>query len=115
MGFNHLDRDQLARYRAAVDDGRSGGELEAIATDLRAAKADVTSHSVLKTAPRGFAADHPRIGLLRQDGIIGIWAHPPRAWLHAAKAADKVADGWRALRPLNDWLARNVGPSAMTG
>lgn len=113
-GGYHLDRDQLARYRAAVDDDRTGTELETITADLRAAKADVTSHTVLKTTPRGFSADHPRIDLLRQDGIIGIWAHPPRAWLHTVKAADKVAEGWRALRPLNDWLACHVDPSTMT-
>jgi uncharacterized protein (TIGR02453 family) len=109
-GAYHLERDQLARYRAAVDDERSGKEVEAIAADLRAAKADVSSHSTLKTAPRGYAADHPRIGLLRQDGIVGMWAHPPRPWLHTARAADRVADGWRALAPLNEWLRVHVGP-----
>lgn len=113
-GGYHLDREQLARYRAAVDDDRSGKELEAIAADLRRAKADVTSHSTLKTAPRGYRAAHPRIDLLRQDGIVGIWAHPPRAWLYTGKALAQVADGWRALQPLNDWLADHVGPSTMT-
>jgi uncharacterized protein (TIGR02453 family) len=113
-GGYHLARDQLARYRAAVDDDRSGVALEAIAADLRAAGADVLGHSELKTAPRGFTADHPRISLLRYDGLIGIWAHAPRAWLHSAKAADKVAEGWRALGPLNDWLRAHVGPTSLT-
>lgn len=113
-GGYHLDRDQLARYRAAVDDERTGKELEAIAADLRAAKADVTSHSSLKTAPRGYSAEHPRIGLLRQDGVIGIWSHPPAAWLQRPAAKDRVAQGWHALQPLNDWLADHVGPSPMT-
>ncbi len=110
-GGYHLDRDQLARYRAAVDADRSGKELEAITAELRRAKADVTSHSSLKTAPRGYSADHPRIALLRQDGIIGIWAHRPGAWLQKPAAKGRVLDGWRALRPLNDWMAEYVGPS----
>jgi uncharacterized protein (TIGR02453 family) len=110
-GGYHLDRDQLTRYRAAVDADRSGAALQRIAADLRAAKADVTSHSSLKTAPRGYSADHPRIDLLRQDGIIGIWAHRPAAWLHTPAAEDRVVAGWRALQPLNDWLAQHVGPS----
>lgn len=110
-GGYHLDRDQLARYRTAVDADRSGQALERIAADLRAAKADVTSHSSLKTAPRGYPADHPRIDLLRQDGVIGIWAHRPAAWLHKPAAKDRVVTGWRALQPLNDWLAEHVGPS----
>lgn len=110
-GGYHLDRDQLTRYRAAVDADRSGRALERIAADLRAAEADVTSHNSLKTAPRGYRADHPRIGLLRQDGIIGIWAHRPAAWLHKPVAKDRVVAGWRALQPLNDWLAQHIGPS----
>lgn len=112
-GGYHLARDQLARYRAAVDDERAGAELAAIAAELRAAKADVTGRSALKTAPRGFSADHPRIDLLRQDGLIGIWAHPPRAWLHTAGAADRVAEGWRRLGPLNTWLRAHVGASSL--
>jgi uncharacterized protein (TIGR02453 family) len=110
-GAYHLARDQLARFRAAVDDDRTGREVEAIAAELRAAKADVTGRSQLKTAPRGFSPDHPRIDLLRQDGLIGIWEHPPRAWLHTTAAADRVAEGWRRLAPLNAWLSTNVGPS----
>jgi uncharacterized protein (TIGR02453 family) len=110
-GAYHLARDQLARYRAAVADDRTGAELVRVATALRAAKADVTARGQLKTAPRGFAPDHPRIDLLRQDGLIGIWAHPPRAWLHTKQAADKVAAGWRRLAPLNEWLRAHVGPS----
>jgi uncharacterized protein (TIGR02453 family) len=108
-GAYQLERDLLARYRTAVADDRSGGELEGIAAALRAAKAEVTSHTSLKTSPRGYPANHPRIRLLRQDGIIGMWAHPPRAWLHTAAAETKVADAWRTLAPLNDWLATHVG------
>ena len=59
----------------------------------------------LKTAPRGYSADHPRIDLLRQDGIIGIWAHRPGAWLHkpprprtasstAGEPSDRSTTGW---------------------
>ena len=96
-GGYHLDRDQLARYRAAVDDDRSRPALEAIAAACATPRPTSPSHSSLKTAPRGYSADHPRIDLLRQDGIIGIWAHRPGAWLHKPAAKDRVVDGWRAL------------------
>jgi len=109
-GGYRLDRDQLARYRAAVDAGPTGRQLEEIAAELRSTGAVVGGHSALRTAPRGFSTDHPRIDLLRQDGITGIYAHAPRAWLHTAKAADRVAEGWRALTPLNAWLRKHVGP-----
>ena len=107
-GAYHPERAQLARLREAIDDDRTGKELERIAAGLRQAKADVTAHDILKTAPRGYSADHPRIDLLRMAGIIGIWQHRPAAWLHTAKAKDRVVDGWRKLAPLNAWLQRNL-------
>ena len=88
-GAYHPERPQLARLRQAIDADGPGSELERITADLRAAKADVTAHDVLKTAPRGYPADHPRIDLLRMSGIIGIWEHKPGAWLHTAKAKDR--------------------------
>jgi uncharacterized protein (TIGR02453 family) len=112
-GGYHLDREQMARYRTAVDADSSGHALERVVAELRGAEADVTSHSSLKTAPRGYSADHPRIDLLRQDGVVGIWAHRPGAWLHRPAARDRIVDGWHALQPLNDWLARHVGPSTV--
>lgn len=112
-GGYRLARDQLVRYRAAVDDDRSGADLETILADLKRKKAEVGGHSALKTAPRGYSADHRRIELLRQDGITGWWIHPPKAWLHTAKARDRVAEGWRALGPLLSWLDKHVGPSTL--
>lgn len=112
-GSYRMARDQLARYRAALDDDRAGAEVDDIVTSLRKAKADVGGHELLKTAPRGFTPDHPRIELLRADGLTAGWVHPPAAWLSTPKAAERVAAGWRAIAPLNDWLARHVGPSEL--
>jgi uncharacterized protein (TIGR02453 family) len=112
-GGYRLARDQLARYREAVADDRTGKALGKILADLHRKKANTGGHGELKTAPRGYSADHPRIDLLRLDGITGGWAHPPAAWLHTKQAAAKVRNGWRALIPLCDWLDANVGPSAL--
>jgi hypothetical protein len=63
---------------------------------------------VLKTAPKGYPKDHPRIELLRNKGLI-VWKHWPVAkWLGTAAAKTRVIDVLRAAVPVNDWLARNV-------
>jgi uncharacterized protein (TIGR02453 family) len=105
--------DQLARLREAIDHDRTGPELEAIVADIRRKDGEVGAHDELKTAPRGYPADHPRIELLRLKGIIGWWNHEPGPWLHSEAARDTVAEGWRSLGPLNAWLVANVGPSEL--
>lgn len=101
--------EQLARLRDAIADDRTGPELERIVASIRGNGGEVGAHEQLKTAPRGYPADHPRIELLRFKGIIGWYQHEPGPWLHSTKARDTVAEGWRSLRPLTTWLATNVG------
>jgi uncharacterized protein (TIGR02453 family) len=105
--------DQLARLRTAIAADGTGRELETIAADIRRRGGEIGAHDEVKTAPRGYPADHPRIELLRLKGIIGWWDHEPGPWLSTAETRDRVADGWRALAPLNAWLAANVGPSEL--
>jgi uncharacterized protein (TIGR02453 family) len=107
-GAHMLAGDELARFRAAVDDDRSGPELGAIVDGLERAGAETGAHERLKSAPRGYPADHPRIDLLRWKGITGWFDHPPAPWLYTAEARDRVAEGWRALDPLNAWLDAHV-------
>jgi uncharacterized protein (TIGR02453 family) len=107
-GAYWLGGEPLERLRSAIDDDRTGPELETIVADLQQAGAQTGAHETLKTAPRGYAKDHPRIDLLRQKGIIGWWEHPPRKWLATSAARERVRDGWRALAPLNAWLDANV-------
>lgn len=102
-------RDQLARLREAIADDRTGAALEGIVADL----GKVDAHDTLKTAPRGYPADHPRIQLLRLKGLIGVIDHPPAPWLHSAKVRDEVTAAWRAFGPLNEWLDKHVGPSEL--
>jgi hypothetical protein len=67
----------------------------------------------LKTAPRGYPKDHPRIELLRAKGIITWRQWPPAAWLGTAKARTRVAEVIRASAPLHQWLTENVGPTTL--
>ena len=108
-GLYMPDPAALARYRAAVDDKKSGAELAGIVTALHDAGYDTMAHEVLKTAPRGFPKDHPRIELLRHKGIAMMKTYPVGAWLGTRKAKDRVVTALRAGAPLRQWLADNVG------
>lgn len=107
-GLYMPDGAQLQRFRAAVDDDRSGSELESILAGLRGGGYDVGAPQVLKTAPRGYPKDHPRIELLRHKGILMSRSWPVGAWLGTRKAKDRVVAGLEAARPLNSWLERFV-------
>jgi uncharacterized protein (TIGR02453 family) len=108
-GLYMPDPAVLQRYRTAVDRQKSGAELAEIVDGLHAAGYQTMAHEVLKTAPRGFPQDHPRIELLRHNGIAMMKDWPVGAWLGTTKAKDRVVSTLRAGRALNDWLARYVG------
>lgn len=111
-GAYHLAADQLDRYRRAVADDRTGADLDGVVAGLGPGF-ELVAHDTLKTAPRGYAKDHPRIDLLRRKGLAAMRQWEPAAWLGTAKARQRVADTLRATAPLRHWLAAHVGPSTI--
>jgi len=109
-GAYHMAKDQLERFRAAVDDAKTGPQLVAMLDPLRKQGFGFGGNE-LKTAPRGYPRDHPRIELLRLKGITVHRQFEPAAWLHTKAAATKVTDVWRAAKPVTDWWGAHVGPS----
>jgi uncharacterized protein (TIGR02453 family) len=107
-GYYRMASDQVARYRTAVADDRRGGDLE---KRIAAMQGLTLAGETLKTRPKGFDADHPRIGLLRHKGLYAWRSWPPDDVLHGPGALDRVAKTWRTLGPLQEWLADHVGPS----
>jgi len=112
-GYWMMAPDQLDRYRAAVAADRTGAALDKITASARKAGLQVTAHESLKSAPRGYPKDHPRIELLRLKGLITWREWPPAAWLGTAKAKDRVVDFLRASAPLRTWLDDHVGESTL--
>ncbi|MEV4537955.1 DUF2461 domain-containing protein [Asanoa sp. NPDC049518] len=110
-GMYHMERDQLARYRAAVDDDATGPRLAALVEEAAADGVRIHGHERLKRVPRGFAADHPRAELLQYKGVVAWKEWPVAPWLGTAAAKRRVTDFLRASAPLNQWLATYVGPS----
>jgi uncharacterized protein (TIGR02453 family) len=110
-GMYGMAPDQLVRYRAAVADDLSGSALDEIVRRLRKADIELHGRDQLKTAPRGYPADHPRIELLRYKGVIAWKQWPVEQWLTTAAAREVVGTFLVASRPVSDWLAQHVGPS----
>jgi len=112
-GLYHMASDQLDRFRRAVHDDARGAELAAIVREAEKARYTMEAMEQLKTAPRGYPKDHPRIVLLRRKGLIATKSWPVAGWLHTAKAKDRVVDCWRGGGLLTGWLDTHVGPSAL--
>ena len=112
-GMWEMAPDQLERYRAAVADDRAGPELSGLVKDGRAAGLEVMAHGTLKTAPRGYPKDHPRIELLRYKGLVTWRDWGAGAWLGTAKAKDRVVGFLRDSTPIQRWLDANVGASTL--
>jgi uncharacterized protein (TIGR02453 family) len=111
-GMYMMAPDQLDRYRRAVADNRTGAALVKVVVGIEKAGVTVTGHEQLKTAPKGYPKDHPRIDLLRNKGLIAWSDWPVGAWLSTAKAKDRVLTTLRAAKPLVAWLDKHVGPSS---
>jgi uncharacterized protein (TIGR02453 family) len=101
--------EQLDRFRKAIADDRTGDELAGIVAALGKKDIDVTAHEVLKTAPKGYPKDHPRIELLRHKGLIAWKQWPVAPWLGTKAAKTRVVDVLHAAQPLHAWLQAHVG------
>jgi uncharacterized protein (TIGR02453 family) len=112
-GMYMMQADQLDRYRRAVDDEASGKLLESLVATVRKQGIEVSGHDTLKSAPRGYAKDHPRVELLKYKGVVTWKSWPVARWLGTPAAAQRIAEFFEASRPINEWLAANVGDSTM--
>ncbi len=110
-GMWEMAADQLERYRQAVVGDRTGQELADLVAQARKSKLEVIGHGELKTAPRGYPKDHPRIELLRYKGLVTWreWAAGP--WLGTRRAKDRVVEFLERSRPIGAWLRANIGDS----
>ncbi|UGT38884.1 DUF2461 domain-containing protein [Nocardia yamanashiensis] len=95
---------QLAALRIAIADDVRGPELEGILARLISAGYEIGGDK-LKTKPKGYELDHPRIDLLRHKSLTAGKQFGAPKWLTTPRARDEIRKAWEKLRPLNDWLA----------
>ncbi len=112
-GYYAMARDQLDRFRRAVDAPATGAELAEIVAGLEHEGYAIGAIGELKTAPRGYPRDHPRIELLRRKGLMASRSWPPATWMGTTKLVGRVRAAWTGAAPMNAWLDAHVGPSTL--
>jgi len=109
-GLHNPAPDQVERIRRGIDDARAARALEDALATAAAAGLDLNEPDLVR-APRGYAADHPRLDLLRRRRLTVARRHPLAAWVHRPEALDRIRSELDAARPLVGWLRERVGPS----
>jgi uncharacterized protein (TIGR02453 family) len=102
-GSYHLDPERLAYFRADVANEIHGPRLEQILAGLDAYE---IGGETLKTTPKGYDKEHPRIELLRHKSLTAGRMIGFEPVIHTADLLDVVRADWRTLSPLVDWLSR---------
>src|SRR4029450_5495455 len=100
--------DQLERYREAVDADATGRALEGILNDLSQRGIEV-GHGMtepLKTAPRGYPKDHPRVDLLRQKAVSAHRRLSGASLRDAEAVREFVVETFGACVALKGWGKR---------
>jgi uncharacterized protein (TIGR02453 family) len=112
-GYYGMAKDQLERFREAVASDDTGPAVEQITAALGEHGYSIGAMDELKSAPRGYPKDHPRIGLLKRKGLMASRQFPVAKWMSTKQAATKIRSTWDGTKALCDWLDANVGPSTM--
>jgi uncharacterized protein (TIGR02453 family) len=105
-GFYAASGERLGRIRDAMADGKLGPRLQRVLRKLEKDGFEISGER-LKTSPRGYDADHPRIELLRHKQLFAAKSFGFEG-LDSPDVLDRVRDEWRALRPLVEWVATHA-------
>ena len=109
-GYYQPSRAQLERFRALQDDEKVTADLDRLLSRLAKRGYPLGEGDPVRTAPRGYRQDHPRIEFLRRRSLTVSALHEPAEWLHTGECLDVVRTGWRTCREWNAWLHSRVGP-----
>lgn len=105
-GFYEASPARLAALRAAIDEQLHGAELTDIIAHLQRAGWEVGGQQ-LKTAPRGWSVDHPRIALLRHKSLTVTRDYGFGDIIGSPDLPAQIRTHWRESTPLVDWVVRH--------
>lgn len=107
-GFYDASGTDLARIRASIDNEATGKQLQRILAKVEKAGFTIGGQ-MLKTSPRGYDADHPRIELLRHKSLTIGKDYGFAPIIHTADLVAAVRADWKAGQPLVEWVAERLG------
>ncbi len=107
VGFYEASSPRLAAIREAIDDDTSGRRLQRLVRGLQR-KGWELGGDTLKTTPRGYDADHPRIDLLRHRSMTLGRSYGFEPVIHTAELLDLVRSDWRAARSFVEWVGAHA-------
>lgn len=99
----------LARFREIVDHPRLSRELDEVLAQMDAANLTPMTADAVRTAPRGYTIDHPRIDLLRLRRLAVGAEEELADWMWGTDALDIISDTWRSVSIWCTWVAENLG------
>lgn len=102
-GIYEASGARLAALREAMSKEKTAAVLERILLDLDRLGFEVVGER-LKSAPRGYDKNHPRIELLKMKTVLGMRSYGFEPFIHTSDLLDQVRDDWRRLRPLVEWI-----------
>ena len=106
-GFYGATSAGLARFRDAIVDDTRGVGFERLVHRLVADGWELGGDR-LRTTPRGYDADHPRIALLRHKTLsLSRW-YGFDPVIHGPQLVDEVRQDWRRLQPVVEWVGDNA-------
>jgi uncharacterized protein (TIGR02453 family) len=110
VGAGHymMEPDQLARYRDAVLDAKTGAALAKIVAGLERAKFTVVSYDELKHVPRGMDPEHPRAALLKRKSLAVEFPPLPKKVIVSRAFVGWLVERIERARPLVEWLAEET-------
>lgn len=94
--------EELKKIRQEIDYNREAFRVVLENKDFKKYYGGLSGEQ-LKTVPKGYASDHPDIALLKYKDFTAVY-YPSDKEIIKPAFVQHVADAWKALKPLNDFL-----------
>lgn len=107
-GMWQPSKNQLTKFRqiAATDSGAK--EIRKVLAKVEKAGFALMTDNAVKSAPRGFAKDHPNIDLLRLKSLALSQHWTLQPWLYSPACLATITKAWKAASPWIEWLRSNL-------